>query len=425
MSFKCLLVATFLLTLTRLQIEGQISGNEAHRIPRPPQQSGSAETGSIATDGYAPIPQWLGQTRAPVPTVHVAYRVETVASGLAGGYGFHFLPDGRILVSERPGRLRLVGKDGRVAGPIEGLPKIWARGPQGLCDVIPDRDFASNRVLYLTYTALPDEAAASSPPRLAGVLMVARARLSVDDTRLEDVRTLLNAEGIGGRMIQALDGTLLITSSIPSGVGINSSDWPQPQQLDSLMGKVLRIRTDGSVPKDNPFVGVAGARPEIYAYGLRDDQGVALDPRTGQLWTSEHGPKGGDEINAIRKGKNYGFPLIGYGRDYSGKPINDDRTAAPGMEQPVYFWTPDIALSGITFYSGRLFPSWRGNLFVAALVGRDVVRLVLKGERVVSEERLLTELHTRFRDVRDGPDGALYAMTDGANGQILRLVPTP
>jgi glucose/arabinose dehydrogenase len=401
------------------------SGLEPQRvIPRPPAQDpGGPEAGSIAPDGYAPIPQWAGQTRAPRPSKSAAYAVESVASGLSGGFSFHFLPDGRILVGERPGRIRIVSRDGRVSEPIAGLPPIWARGPQGLFEVLPDRDFTATRTIYFDYTALPDTADPKSPPRLAGVLLVARARLSADDSRLEDVRTLLNAEGIGGRLIQAPDGTLYVTSSIPAGVGINSVDWPQPQLLDSNMGKVLRINTDGSVPRDNPFVNRPGARPEIYAYGIRDDQGVAIHPRTGKLWTSEHGPRGGDEINVIEKGRNYGFPVIGYGHEYTGKPINDDRTAMEGMEQPAYFWTPDIAPSGITFYTGRLFPEWRGDLFVAALAGKHVARLVLNRTRVVAEERLLTELDVRCRDVREGPDGALYVLTDGTDGKILRLVP--
>ena len=240
---------------------------------------------------------------------------------------------------------------------------------------------------------------------------------------LRRVPAIALAEGIGGRLAQARDGSLFVTSSIPAGVGIESSDWPQPQQLDSLMGKVLRINADGSVPKDNPFVGKPGARPEIFAYGIRDDQGVAIHPRTGQLWTSEHGPRGGDEINAIRAGANYGFPIVGYGREYNGKPINGDRTSAPGMEQPVYFWTPDIAPAGIAFYDGSLFPAWRGSLFVAALAGKHLARLVLHDARVVAEERLLSELNTRIRDVQQGPDGALYVMTDGNEGTIVRLVP--
>ncbi len=402
---------------------GPVVFAQQKRLPRPPAQSSSVEAGSTAPDGYAPIPQWLGQTRAPVPSATAKFRTETVARGIRGGFSFHFLPDGRLIVGERPGRIRIVDMSGRVSEPVGGLPQIWARGPQGLFEVLPDRDFASNRRIYLTYTALPPRSDASSPPRLAGELMVARARLSKDATALEDVTTLLDAEGIGGRAVQSRDGTLFITSSIPAGVGIDSSDWPQPQQLDSLMGKVLRINADGSVPKDNPFVGRSGARPEIFAYGIRDDQGIAIHPRTGELWTSEHGPRGGDEINVIRRGANYGFPVIGYGREYNGKPINRDRTAQAGMEQPVYFWTPDIAPAGIAFYDGSLFPAWRGDLFVAALAGKHLARLVLHDNRVIAEERLLTELNTRIRDVHQGPDGALYVLTDGNEGSIVRLVP--
>jgi len=399
-----------------------LSGQEPRAILRPPAQLPNAPPdGSAAPDGYAPIPAWLGQTHAPRPARAEPYSVDTVAAGLSGGFSFHFLPDGRIIVGERPGRIRLVGKDGKPSAPLGGLPEIWARGPQGLFEVLPDRDFAKSRTLYLTYTALPAGTNASNPPRLAGVLMVAQARLSDDSTRLENVKTLLAAEGIGGRAVQAADGTLLVSSSIPAGVGINSVDWPQPQQLDSLMGKILRINTDGSVPKDNPFVGRANARPEIYALGIRDDQGMALHPRTGALWVSEHGPRGGDEINAIEKGKDYGFPAIGYGHEYNGKSIHGDRTAAPGMEQPVYFWTPDIAPAGIAFSSGRLVPGWKDNLFVAALAGKHLVRLVLERNRVVAEERLLVDLDVRVRDVQEGPDGALYVMTDGNEGKILRL----
>jgi glucose/arabinose dehydrogenase len=188
-----------------------------------------------------------------------------------------------------------------------------------------------------------------------------------------------------------------------AGLGINSSDWLQPQELDSLMGKVLRINADGSIPKDNPFVGRAGARPEIFALGFRDDQGMAIHPRTGRLWTSEHGPRGGDEINEVEKGKNYGFPVIGYGRDYTGKPINSDKTTQAGMEQPVYFWTPDIAPAGIGFYTGKMFPSWDGSLFVSGLASKYLVRLVLNGNRVVAEERLLADQNARIRGVNEGP----------------------
>ncbi|MBI4519585.1 MAG: PQQ-dependent sugar dehydrogenase [Gemmatimonadetes bacterium] len=393
-------------------------------IPRPLLKDPQAPAGNTNPDGYAPIPEWLGQTRAPRPARTAEYDVETVVTGVTGGFSFHFLPDGRIILSERAaGRIRIAQKDGRLSEPIAGLPPILAGGPQGMFEVRPDRDFGSNRILYFCYAAAQEGALREPPRRLPGVMMVARARLSADEARLEDVRVLLNADGIEGRLIQAPDGTLFITSGVPAGVGINSADWPQPQQLDSNMGKVLRIAADGSIPRDNPFVGRAGARPEIYAYGLREDQGVAIHPRTGRLWASENGPKGGDEINLVEPGANYGFPLLSYGREYSGQPVGDGRTAAPGMKQPVYFWTPSIAPSGMTFYAGALFPAWQGDLFVAALAGRHLVRLVLDGERVVGEERLLTALDTRMRDVREGPDGALYVLTDGNDGRILRLVP--
>ena len=394
-------------------------------IPRPPAQAPGVQPPgeSAAPDGYQPIPQWLGQTRASVPAKTSAYDVETVAEGLNGAFCFHFLPDGRIIVGERPGRIKIIAKDGKVSEPIEGLPSnLWSRG-QGLFEVLPDKSFAANRTIYLTYTVLPEGANQAALPRSPGILMVASAKLSADDKRLENLKVLLNAEGTGGRAIQAPDGTLLVTATVPAGLGINSVDWPQPQQLDSNMGKVMRINSDGSIPKDNPFVGRAGAHAEIYAVGFRDPQGVAIHPRTGKLWTSEHGPRGGDEINAVEKGKNYGFPIIGYGREYTGKPINGDKTSEAGMEQPVYFWTPDIAPGGIGFYTGKLFPAWQGDLFVSALAGKYLVRLVLNGERVVGEERLLTELNARIRGVNEGPDGALYVMTDGNMGKIVRLIP--
>jgi aldose sugar dehydrogenase len=391
--------------------------------PRPPAQAAGVPAGeSAAPDGYAPIPAWLGQTRAPRPTKTAEYTVETVAEGLAGGFSFNFLPDGRMLVAERAGRIKLVGKDGKIT-ELEGVPaNLWARG-QGMYEIRPDRAFNANRTVYLTYTVLPDGMDQANLPRTPGVLVVSSAKLSVDDKRIEDVKILLNAEGTLGRVTQAPDGTLLITSTIPAGYGINSADWPQPQALDSNMGKVLRINPDGTIPRDNPFVGRAGAHPEIYALGFRDMQGVAIHPRTGKLWMSEHGIRGGDEINVVEKGKNYGFPVIGYGREYTGKPVNNDKTFQAGMEQPVYFWTPDIAPAGIAFYDGRLFPEWRGDLFVAEMVGRTLVRLVLDGERVIAEERLLTDLNTRIRGVNEGPDGALYVMTDGNGGKILRLTP--
>ena len=386
-------------------------------VPRPP--AGPPPAGdSTAPDGYQPLPQWLGQTRAPAATGTAAFTVETFASG-TNGAAFQFLPDGRILLGERNGRIRIVGKGGALSEPLAGMPADMATTGQSLFSVERDQRFATNRVIYFTYAVVPpgvDPATQRSPAHVH----VASARLAADEKRLEGVKDLLDGEGTGGRVIQSSDGTLLVTTAVPAGPGIASSDWMQPQQLDSLMGKVLRINTDGTVPKDNPFVSTAGARPEIFALGFRDPQGLAVDP-TGAVWTSEHGPRGGDEINQVVKGKNYGFPVITYGRDYNGKPINGDKTAQAGLEQPVYFWTPDIAPAGIAFYSGNAFPAWKGNLFVAALAAKYLVRLVLDGTRVVAEERLLTDANARLRAVHEGPDGSLYVLTDGANGKILRL----
>ena len=417
------LVSASLVAVIAISVAWQGRAQTTRAIPRPPaQKPGAPPEGSAAPDGYSPIPEWAGQTHAPRVAVSVPSAVETFATGIANGYSIEFVSDGRILLVERPGRLKIIDRSGQISAPLAGLPPIVAGGPQGLVGAIADKDFATNRTIYLAYTA-PDPNAPSPPPRLAGVLTIARARLSSGSMTLEDVKVLLNAEGIGGRITQARDGTLFISSSIPAGVGILSEDWPQPQQLGSLMGKLLRINTDGSIPKDNPFVGRPNARGEIFALGIRDDQGLAFHPRTGRLWASEHGPRGGDEINVIEKGKNYGFPVIGYGHDYNGASINKDKTRQAGMEQPVYFWTPDIAPGGISFYTGKLFPAWQGNLFVAALAGKHLARLVLQGDRVIGEERLLTELDTRIRDVKEGPDGALYVLTDRDGGRVLKLVP--
>jgi aldose sugar dehydrogenase len=391
-------------------------------VPRPPAlPQGQQPPGeSAAPDGYQPLPQWLGQTRAPAPAKTEAFAVETFADGLNGA-SFKFLPDGRILLGERDGHIRIVGKAGKVSEPLAGMPSDMYTMGQSLFSVQPDKDFATNRTIYFTYAVLPtgaDPVKQRSPAHVH----VASARISADEKRREGVKDLLDGEGWGGRVIQANDGTLLVETTVPAGLGILSSEWMQPQQLDSLMGKVLRINADGTIPKDNPFVGKAGARAEIFALGFRDPQGIAINPKTGKLWTSEHGPRGGDEINEVDKGKNYGFPVIGYGRDYTGKPINGDKTVQAGMEQPVYFWTPDIAPAGIAFYTGKMFPAWNGSLFVSALAGRYLIRLVLEGNRVVAEERLLIDLNARIRAVNEGPDGSLFVLTDGANGKILRLV---
>ena len=403
-------------------VAGAVLAGQAKIVPRPPAQApGQAPAGeSAAPDGYQPLPQWLGQTRAPAPAITEAFMVQTFAEGLNGA-AFQFMPDGRILLGERNGRIRIIGKDGKPSEPLAGMPADMYTTGQSLFSVQPDRAFATDRTIYFTYAVLP-AGADPTKQRSPAHVHVARARLSADEKHLEGVKDLLDAEGTGGRVLQANDGTLLVETTVPAGLGILSSEWMQPQQLDSLMGKVLRINTDGTIPKDNPFVATPGERPEIYALGFRDPQGMAIHPKTGRLWTSEHGPRGGDEINEVGKGKNYGFPVIGYGRDYNGKPINGDKTVQAGLEQPVYYWTPDIAPAGIAFYTGRMFPVWNGNLFVSSLLGRYLVRLVLDGSRVVAEERLLADLSARIRGVHEGPDGSLYVLTDGANGKILRLV---
>jgi aldose sugar dehydrogenase len=358
----------------------------------------------------------LGQAQAPrSPTpasANGALGVETVAHGLEHPWGLVFLPDGRILVTERPGRLRSVDQDGRVSEPFAGVPPVQAGGQGGLLDVALDPRFADNRLVYLAY-AEPGEG------RTAGTA-VARGRLA--EGRLEDVRVIYQqqpkvegANHFGSRLVFARDGTLFVTQ----GERFNYSD--QAQDLSSGLGKLVRINPDGSVPRDNPFVGRAGARPEIWSYGHRNIQSAGLHPQTGQLWTVEHGARGGDELNRPEAGKNYGWPVISYGVHYSGAKIGEGQ-AKPGMEQPLYYWDPVIAPSGMTFYTGDAYAGWRGSLLIGSLQPGLLVRLTLEGGRVTGEERYLGDLGERIRDVRQGPDGLLYLLTDSRDGHILRVV---
>jgi glucose/arabinose dehydrogenase len=355
------------------------------------------------------------QTRAPAQRTKQPYKVETFAEGLAYPWGMAFLPDGRALVTERPGRLRLVGRDGKVSAPLEGVPKVAAGGQGGLLDVALSPDFASSKTIYLSY----------SEPRQGGrATGVARARLALEGGggRLEDVETIFRQQPatpaymhFGSRLVFARDGNLFVTLG-------ERGQRDKAQDLATHFGKVVRIRPDGSLPPDNPFLGKAGVRPEIWSFGHRNPQAAALHPATGKLWTVEHGARGGDEVNIPRAGRNYGWPVITYGRDYTGLSIGEG-TAKAGMEQPVYYWDPSIAPSGMAFYTGSLIPEWKGNLFVGALRGAALHRLVLDGERVAGEEVLLRDLGERIRDVRSGPDGALWVLTDSPRGRILRLVP--
>ena len=347
-------------------------------------------------------------------TVIGGLAVETFARGLNHPWGLAFLPDGRLLVTERPGRMRLVNGEGQLSAPLEGVPKVFALGQGGLLDVVLDRQFAANGTVYFCYAEPTDGGARTS---------MARARLLADGRpRLEDMQVIFRQQGplsrsnhFGCRIVQMPDGNLFLT------MGDHFTYRDEAQNLGNHLGKIVRIRPDGSVPPDNPFVGRQGALPEIWSYGHRNAQGAAINPASGKYWMHEHGPRGGDEINIPQAGKNYGWPVIGYGIDYSGAKIHES-TRKAGMEQPIHYWVPSIAPSGMAFYSGDLFPTWKGNLFIGALAGQMLVRLELDGERVTKEERLLRDLHERIRDVRSGPDGALWLLTDNANGRILRVV---
>jgi len=341
-------------------------------------------------------------------------KVESVARGLVHPWSLAFLPDGRMLVTERPGRMRIVASDGKLSPPLPGLPKVHSGGQAGLLDVALDRGFAQNGTIYFCFNADEGDSVA-----------VARAKLDAGAApRLADVAIVFRQKGppangynVACRIAQAPDGNLFVT------LGDHFAAAKLAQTLDNDIGKIIRIRPDGSIPPGNPFAGRPDARPEIWAFGLRNPEGLAFNPADGKLWEQEHGPMGGDEINIIEKGKNYGWPVVSYGRNYDGTPVGTGKTSAPGMVDPVWHWTPSIAPSGMAFYTGSLFPSWKGSLFNGALKFMLLSRLELKGDSAVKEERMLQGLHERIRDVRQGPDGALYLLTDNEAGRILRVSP--
>ncbi len=344
-----------------------------------------------------------------------ALDVETIATGLQHPWGVAFLPEGGYLVTERVGNLRRVGADGSVSAPIAGVPAVVAEGQGGLLDVALAPDFAQSRLVYLSYSEPGDG-------KLAGTA-VARGRLEAD--RLADVEVIFRQQPkldtrhhFGSRLVFTPDGYLFITMG-DRGVR------PTAQDLSSHMGTVARVRPDGSVPEDNPFVGREGAQPETWSYGHRNQQGAALNPWTGQLWTHEHGPRGGDEVNIPQAGRNYGWPIVTHGINYSGQPIPEAvGREQDGMEPPHHVWEVSPGVSGMAFYDDPRHPRWQRSLFVGALAQRQLIRLSLDGDRVVGEERLLGELQARIRDVRVGPDGALYLLTDDINGSLLRVAPT-
>lgn len=385
---------------------------------RAPSLALSAFLASLTPAALSPA---LAQGTEPVRITASAgpLEVETVASGLENPWSLAFLPDGRMLVTERPGRLRIVSRNGTVSQPVAGVPPVFARGQGGLLDVVLAPDFDSSRYVYFSY---------AEPREGAGGTSVARAKLveAGGSARLDGVEVIFRqqpaasgGQHFGSRLVFGRDGTLFVT------LGDRGSLRTEAQNLSTHIGKVVRILPDGGVPQNNPFRSTANARPEIWSYGHRNVQGAALDPASGQLWTIEHGARGGDELNRPEAGKNYGWPVITYGRDYSGAKIGVG-TAKPGMEQPVKYWDPSFAPSGLAFYTGDLVSAWKGSLFTGGLGGARLVRMKLdaSGAGIAEEEVLLADLGERIRDVRQGPDGALWLLTDDPeNGRVLRLAP--
>jgi aldose sugar dehydrogenase len=397
-----------------------------------------------ATDYPAPKPAFTAQTHAPAPKTASLFNVEVLLEGpLNLPWSLAFLPDGKMLVTELFGTMRTVRKDGVLSAPIAAVPDVKVISGMGLHDIALDANFAQNRLLYFTYFApppgedpaiwpneAPGRSLAERRGKLLGFERVARARLSEDDKRLEDVRTLL--DGVERRVVVASDGTLFITGAdryrlYDAAEGGPNHEITDPDILRNFTGRVARINPDGTIPADNPFLGEATVLPDTFSYGHRDPEGMAINPASGELWLDEHGPMGGDEVNIVRAGKNYGWPNVSYGRQYTGAPVARNTTAKEGItakegtEQPIYYWYPDIAPSGMMFYTGELFPEWKGSVFIGSLADKCLIRLVLNGNKVVAEEHLLVDRKQRIRDVRQGPEGAVYLLSD--DGMILRLTP--
>jgi aldose sugar dehydrogenase len=380
-----------------------------------PSAQGPVETAPPNVPEFKPA--FPGQTRAPAVHTQSAIQVTNVAEDLHRPWAVAFLPDRRMLVTEKhEGKVYIIALDGKKSPPVEGVPPVDGRDQGGLLDIEPGPDFASSKLVYLSYY---------EPRKDGNGLAVARARLADGPKpKFEQLQvvfrmqpTIDSTKHAGGRMIFAPDGTLFVML----GDRFKDQGRAQARELGSHFGKIVRILPDGSVPKDNPFVDRKGARPEIWSLGHRNILAADLDQRK-RLWVVEMGPQGGDELNLIEKGKDYGWPTIGYGEEYSGDSIHK-ATQAPGLEQPVYYWDPVISPGALTIYSGDLFPEWKGNFLIAGLSGKALVRLVLKDDRVVGEERLLAERGDRIREVVQGPEGAVYVLTDDTDGKLLKLTP--
>jgi aldose sugar dehydrogenase len=367
-------------------------------------------------NGSAQQPAFAGQTRICSVNSHVAHKVEVVARGLEKPWAVEPLPGGDLLVTEKAGKLRVVSAKGVIGEPISGVLPVDARGQGGLLDVALSPSFATDRVIFWSFSEPRDGGNGTS---------IARGVLSPDMRTLSQVRVIFRVlptyngtMHYGSRIAFGPDGMLYATF----GERSNNDTRPYAQRLDSHLGKTIRIAPDGSVPKDNPFAGQSGAQPEIWSVGHRNIQAATFDTR-GRFWSIEHGTRGGDELNLVQKGRNYGWPVIAYGIEYRGGPINEGITQRAGMEQPVYYWDPVIAPSGAQWYTGSAFPAWQNSLFIGGLASQRLVRLVIENDRVVGEEHLLTDRQKRIRDVRQGPDGALYIVTDEASGELWRVSP--
>jgi aldose sugar dehydrogenase len=363
-------------------------------------------------------PAFDGQTRAPELSTEVALDVTVVAEGVQNPWAFEFLPDNRMLVTERSGNLRIVAADGKLSAPAKGLPKVHFKGQGGLLDVALDPAFATNKIIYWSYAEPRDGGNGTALAK--GVLNESANGLSVEKVQVifRQMPTFDSDYHFGSRIVFAPDGKLFLTLGERAVPGAREKS----QDLGTHFGKVVRLNPDGTVPRDNPFVGRSDAKPEIWSYGHRNVQAASLDAN-GRLWTIEHGPRGGDELNRPEPGKNYGWPVITYGIEYQGPKVGEGLTAKDGLEQPVYYWDPVIAPSGMIFYSGDLFPQWKGDIFVGGMSSTKLVRIKLENDKVVGEEWLLTDRSSRIRDVKQGADGALYVLAEGANTGILRIAP--
>lgn len=385
--------------------------------PAKPAGQAGAPVESRAPNSPDQKPAFAGQTRAPGLASGVTGQYQTLAKGLEHPWGMALLPSGEILVTERAGRLRVYGKDGKLSPAVAGLPAIYAQGQGGLLGVTLDPDYAKNGLVYWAYAEETDGVNGTA---------VARGKLTLGAApKVENVQVIwrqtpkmASALHFGGRLLFARDGKLFITTG-ERGVGAGRV---QAQNLDGTLGKVVRINADGSIPSDNPFVNTGGAKPDIWSLGHRNIQSAAFDAQ-GHLWTVEHGARGGDELNRPEPGKNYGWPLITYGEEYSGKAISDGATQKEGLEQPTYYWDPVIAPSGMALYDGALFPALKGSLLIGSMREQHVARLVLKDNKVVGEERLFTDIGGRVRDVAVGPDGAIYVLTDEEDGKLIKITP--